>query len=87
MYEELPNISENEKRVLKLQTMNSIVIGVFRTFDSAKRACMNYIRNELDRPDVVFDAVHWEEDGWFSDDLIDELDPFQQVFIVKHFVH
>jgi hypothetical protein len=28
MYEELPNISENEKRVLKLQTMNSIVIGV-----------------------------------------------------------
>jgi hypothetical protein len=87
IYEEVPNISENEKKVLKLQTMNSFVIGVFTDVDSAQVACIRYVKNELDRPDIDFENVDWEEDGWFNDDLIDELDPYQRVYIMKHFVH
>lgn len=86
IYEELPNLSQNEKRVLKLQTMNSFVIGVFSSFESATAACIKYIKKELDRPDVDFESIDWEDNGWFSDDLIDDLDPFQQVYIIKHIV-
>ena len=67
--------------------MNSFVIGVFTDYDSAQVACIRYVKSELDRPDVDFEQVDWEEDGWFNDDLIDELDPFQRVYIMKHFVH
>lgn len=86
VYEELPNISENEKRVLKLQTMNSLIIGAYRTFEGAKMACIKYIKKQLNRHDEDFESIEWKEDGWFCDDLIDESDSFQQVYILNHFL-
>ena len=83
IYEEIPNISENDKRVLRLETMNGLIIGVFSALEVAKSACIDYIIHDLKQENQDFDSIDWEENGWYSDDLIEELDPIQQVYVLK----